>query len=334
VLDRGCALELEARVTELVLDPASGRVEGVEVERKGKRERLMARRGVVLATGGFEWDAELYKKNFPGPRDMIGSPPPNTGDGQKMAAKIGAAIERMDQANIYPLLPTTYEGKPHGMPATFQAHPHAIVVDRAGRRFVSEFDYNIGEAIDRRDPATGGPLHLPCWVIADGRMLKAPRMFWWYARQKQGWVRQAPTLAALAAMIDLPADALKATVERFNGFVRKGRDEDFHRGESVWERYKTHSHDAGGNPALGTLEVAPFVAIPLNRSTVGTKGGARTNEKGQVLRPDGSIIPGLYCAGNAMANPIGTRAVGAGTTIGPCLTWGYICGTNLLRENR
>jgi 3-oxosteroid 1-dehydrogenase len=82
------------------------------------------------------------------------------------------------------------------------------------------------------------------------------------------------------------------------------------------------------------LSRAPFVAVPINRSTVGTKGGARTNERGQVLRPDGSIIAGLYCAGNAMANPIGTRAVGAGTTIGPCLTWGFICGTNLLRENR
>lgn len=334
VLDAGCRLELESRVTELVIDSARGRVEGVEVERNGKRERITARRGVVLATGGFEWDPELYKKNFPGPMDMIGSPPTNTGDGQKMAAKIGAAIAHMDQANVYPLVPTTYEGKPHGMPVTFQAHPHAIVVDRTGKRFVSEYDYNIGYELDRRDPATGEALRLPCWVIADARMMKAPRLFWWYARKRKGWVRTAPTLDALAKMIDLPAEALKATVERFNGFARKGRDEDFHRGESVWERYKTHSHDATGNPALGTIEQAPFIAVPLNRSTVGTKGGARTNEKGQVLRPDGSIIPGLYCAGNAMANPIGTRAVGSGTTIGPCLTWGYICGNNLLRENR
>src|SRR5262249_40712717 len=96
VLDAGCRLELESRVTELVLDPASGRVEGVEVERQGKRERITARRGVVLATGGFEWDTELFKKNFPGPLGWRGSPPTNTGDGQKMAAKIGAAIAHMD----------------------------------------------------------------------------------------------------------------------------------------------------------------------------------------------------------------------------------------------
>ena len=337
-LDAGCRLELESRVTELVVDPTSGRVEGVEVERNGKRERLAARRGVVLATGGFEWDTELFKKNFPGPLGWRGSPPTNTGDGQKMAAKIGAALGHMDQANIYPVLPTRYEGKQHGMPALYQAHPHAIVVDRDGRRFVSEYDYNIGEALDRRDPATGEPLHLPCWVIADARFLKAPLLFRWYAHYEKGWIRKAPSLEALAATIGVPADALEATVERFNGFARAGRDEDFHRGESVWERYKghvkAHGADGAGNPTLGGLSEAPFVAVPLNRSTVGTKGGARTNERGQVLRPDGSIIPGLYCAGNAMANPIGTRAVGSGTTIGPCLTWGYICGNNLLRENR
>ena len=337
VLDRGCRLELGARVTELMVDPASGRVEGVEVERNGRRERLAARRAVVLATGGFEWDTELYNKNFPGPLGWRGSPPTNTGDGQKMAAKVGAALDRMDQANIYPVLPTRYEGRQHGMPALYQAHPHAIVVDRNGRRFVSEFDYNIGEALDRRDASSGEPLHLPCWVIADARFLKAPLLFRWYAHYEKGWVKKGPSLAALAAAIGVPADALKATVERFNGFARAGRDDDFHRGESVWERYKGHVKAHNGdvrNPTLGTIEQAPFVAVPLNRSTVGTKGGARTNEKGQVLRPDGSIIPGLYCAGNAMANPIGTRAVGSGTTIGPCLTWGYICGNALLRENR
>jgi 3-oxosteroid 1-dehydrogenase len=83
---------------------------------------------------------------------------------------------------------------------------------------------------------------------------------------------------------------------------------------------------------LGAIEAAPFVALRFNRSILGTKGGARTNGLGQVLRPDGSVIAGLYAAGNAMANPIGTRAVGAGTTIGPCLTWGYICAMTALGQ--
>jgi 3-oxosteroid 1-dehydrogenase len=116
---------------------------------------------------------------------------------------------------------------------------------------------------------------------------------------------------------------------RFNAFCASGRDLDFHRGERIWESFKA----GGAGAALGSLERAPFYAMPLNRSILGTKGGARTNEKGQVLRPDGSVIAGLYAAGLAMANPIGTRAVGPGTTIGPNLTWGFICAETLLKAN-
>ena len=85
---------------------------------------------------------------------------------------------------------------------------------------------------------------------------------------------------------------------------------------------------------MGALEKAPYFAVPVNRSILVTKGGPRTNEHGQVLREDGSVIGGLYCAGVAMANPIGTRNVGAGTTLGPCMTWGYICAQDLLKSNR
>jgi 3-oxosteroid 1-dehydrogenase len=102
----------------------------------------------------------------------------------------------------------------------------------------------------------------------------------------------------------------------------------------VWERYKSKGGLNGSNGALGAIERAPFIAMSLNRSILGTKGGARTNSKGEVLRNDGTVITGLYAAGNAMANPIGTRALGAGTTIGPCMTWGYICGKTILASNR
>ena len=156
------------------------------------------------------------------------------------------------------------------------------------------------------------------------------------ARQKtrlNGFLVRAGSLAELAKATDLPAGALEETVARYNGFVAAGRDTDFRRGESTWERYAAGGDGSGGNPALGSIDRAPFVACRFNRSILGTKGGARTNASGQVVRPDGGIIGGLYCAGNAMANPFGTRAVGSGTTIGPCLTWGYICGLNVVREN-
>ncbi|HZS84940.1 MAG TPA: FAD-dependent oxidoreductase [Stellaceae bacterium] len=329
-LDNRCRIETGARVVELMMQPDGAGVAGVVAERGGVRRPYLARRGVVLATGGFEWDDALLDRYFPGPLDWRGSPRANEGDGQRLAASAGAALARMDQANIYPALPTRYEGRPHGIPLIFQAEPHAIVVDRNGRRFVSEYDYNIGEALDRRDPLTGMPKHLPAWVVADRRFLRQAPPLLWYARQKPNALVRASSLPELAAKIGLPPAALEQTVARFNGFCAAGRDLDFHRGESVWEQFKA----GGPGRAMAPLEQPPFLAMPLNRSILGTKGGARTNERGQVLRPDGSVIPGLYAAGLAMANPIGTRAIGAGTTIGPNLTWGFICGESLLRDNR
>lgn len=329
-VDAGCRFELRARALKLTTDPSDGSVTGAVVEQDGRQRTVEARRGVVLATGGFEWDAELLQRHFPGPLDRRGSPRTNTGDGQKMAAAVGARLDRMDQANVHPCLPTRYEGQPHGLPMVFQAEPHAIVVDRTGCRFVSESDFNIGEAMDRRDPETGTPVHLPVWLIGDRRFLGRSLPFRWYAGKERDWIVKARTLDALAARIGVPADALATTVARFNTFCDRGRDEDFHRGESAWESYKSH----GPEGKLGRIDEAPFLAMSLNRSILGTKGGARTNDKGQVLRPDSSVIAGLYAAGLAMANPIGTRAVGAGTTIGPNMTWGFICAETLLQQNR
>ena len=154
----------------------------------------------------------------------------------------------------------------------------------------------------------------------------------WLGRREPGWFRQAPTIPALAQLVGLDPDALAATVARFNRFVRDGTDADFGRGETAWERLTMPSQ--GGNPHLGAIEQPPFHAAPCHRVILGTKGGPRTNAHGQALRADGSVVAGLYCAGLAMANPIGTKAVSAGTTLGPCLTWGYICGLALGREGQ
>jgi len=328
-LDNGCRIELDSRVVELLVGE-DGVVAGAIAENGGTKRRYRARRGVVIATGGFEWNQDLLEQHFPGPLDWRGSPRSNEGDGQVLAAGVGAELDRMDQANVYPAMPTRYEGRLHGIPFLFQAEPHAIAVDRHGKRFVSEYDFNIGEAIDRRDPVSGLPLHLPAWVIADRRFVNLSPVFRSYARKKPGWLVQARTLAQLASLIGLPPNALESTIARYNEFCARGSDDDFHRGETVWEQFKA----GGPGNALGPVEEAPFFAMPLNRSILGTKGGARTNAKGQVLRPDGSVIAGLYASGLSMANPIGTRAVGPGTTIGPNLTWGFICGSALLSDNR
>jgi 3-oxosteroid 1-dehydrogenase len=325
-LDRSCRLMLATRATSLIVDDRSGRVAGASALQGSRSLAIRARRGVLLATGGFEWNSELVARHFGGSFERIGSPRSNEGDGQLMAQAIGARLERMDQANIYPLLPATYQGKPSGLPAIFQAAPHAIVIDRHGRRFVSEFSYNLGEALDRRDPTTGELLHLPAYLIAESRYMQRAGLFRWYASQAKDWIVQADSLEEAAQRIGVPAADLKATVERFNGFCDAGRDEDFRRGESIWERYKS----GHGGTAFGKIEKPPFYAMSINRSTLGTKGGARTNDKAQALRLDDSVIDGLFCAGNVMANPIGTRAVGAGTTLGPCMTWGFVAAEAVL----
>ena len=332
-LDHGCEIVAPARACRLLTD-GDGRVSGVEAEIGGRVEQLLARRGVVLASGGFEGNADLLARHFPGGVGLVGGPRSNTGDGQIMAADVGAALARMDQANIYPALPTRYEGQRQALPLTVLYHPHCVLVNRLARRFVNEGDPNVGVALDSRDPATGRPVHLPAWQVFDSQYARRNRVVMRYAGRDAGWLRQAGTLDELARRVDLDPAALTATVARFNGFAQAGRDLDFKRGETAWEQFYTGDpRRPGGNGALGTIERPPFYAAPYERSILTTKGGPRTDARGQVLRPDGSRIAGLYCAGVAMANPIGTKAVGAGTTIGPCLTWGYICGRSLLREN-
>ena len=326
-LDHGCRIELEARAVELILDEASGAVIGVVVEQHGRRRRVMAHRGILLATGGFEWNAGLLSRHFPGPVGLPGSPRGNEGDALSMAEAVGAELAHMDQALIFACMPTRYEGRLHAMPVPFHMEPNAILVDRTGRRFVSEYAVDIGEALDRRDPGTGEPAHLPAWLISDRRFLRPPLR--WYAGYRPGWIVRAGTIEELAGKIDIPATTLAATVRRFNAFCAAGRDEDFHRGETIFERAK-----AGKRELLSAIDRPPYVAVPFDRSVLSTKGGLRTNERGQVLRPDGSVVAGLYCAGAAMANPIGTRAISAGTTIGPNMTWGYVCARSMLGANR
>jgi 3-oxosteroid 1-dehydrogenase len=334
-LDQGCEILAGTAAQELIReDGERGRILGVAA-RQGERDmKIRARKGVVLATGGFEWDDERRRKHFPGETGLIGSPRTNTGDGHRMAESLGAQLARMDQANIFSVTNTIYEGRRHAKPLNEAYKPHGILVNRLGKRFVNEGDPNVGVVLDTRDPSTGAPIYLPCWRIFDAQYASKNKVAMWLGRRDPDWFRKADSIEELATLVDLDPAVLADTVARFNGFVHAGRDDDFHRGETAWEMF--HTKDPGRpnrNGALGTIEKPPFYAAPYHRAILTTKGGPRTNERGQVLRPDGSVIGGLYCAGVAMANPIGSKAVGAGTTIGPCLTWGHICGLNLLREN-
>jgi 3-oxosteroid 1-dehydrogenase len=330
-LDQGVEIRLSAPVSRLLTDDdAEGAVNGVEYEADGETHRVQVAGGVVLASGGFDWNDEMMAEHFPGPLDWRASPSTNTGDGQRMAAEAGARLDYMDQALLMGTTPVMYEGRLQGQPAADYFLPHSMIVNKHGQRFVNEKQMNIGLPFAEIDPETGTPLHLPAWRIYDGQYAaKYPHAL--PSKAFEGNHFRAETLAELARQIDVDPDGLVATAERFSGFARAGVDDDFGRGGSIWDTTRGADPTNKPNPTLGAIEKPPFYAMPFKASFLGTKGGARTNEKAQALRDDGTAIPGLYAAGNVMANAFGSKGVGAGTTLGPCLTWGYIAGRDAAR---
>ena len=328
-LDAGVEVWAEAQVKSLTMD--ASRISGVIIECQRKELEVAVSGGVILASGGFEWNREMMARHFPGPVEWTASPRTNTGDGQRMAYEVGANLDRMDQALIMGTSPVYYDGRIQGLPSSDYFLPHSIIVNRSGKRFVNEKQMNIGLAFAERDSETGHPVHLPAWRIYDGQYAtKYPHMMPKASMPNNRF--QAETLEELAEMIGVKTAGLVETVARFNTFVRAGKDEDFGRGDSVWDTARGGDPKNKLNPTLGTIENPPFTAMPFKASFLGTKGGPRTDERARVLRPQGTPIEGLYAAGNVMANSFGSKGVGAGTTLGPCLTWGYIAGFDASRN--
>ena len=303
-------IETEVTAKELLRD--GDRVTGVRALIHGKSTEMKARKGVLIATGGFEWDQVLMDRHFPGPRDFIASPRTNQGDGHRMAEAVGAELDRMDQANMHFLLPGKYEGSIQGIGWFFSKMDNAIVVSKDGLRFGDETHANFSLALDKR-AANNLPVHLPAWLITDGAFLKRERLPLLIARHAKGWIRRAGTLDALATEIGISPVTLEDTVEEFNRSIQ------------------AQKQDPMGREDRSEIKVRPFVAIPFNRSFISTKGGPRTDENGVVLRSDGTEITGLYCAGVAMASPFGTKAIGGCTTLGPNITWGYLAAKHAAR---
>src|SRR5690606_22580338 len=167
----------------------------------------------------------------------------------------------MDQANITGGHPLDASHRPFGISSFFHREPNAILVDRHGRRFVNEYRFNLGEVIDERDPTTGQPVHLPAWLVSDRTFLKNAPILRHFAARNPGWIKKAPTIAALAGAIDLPADELVRTIERFNAACASGKDEQFHREVTIAGAGKTGVDKS----RLAPIAKAPFVAIPFNR---------------------------------------------------------------------
>lgn len=338
VLDREIPVAFEKRARKLVKD--GSRVIGVIAQdANGKDFRVRARRGVVIATGGFEWNETLVKTFLRGPLTGPVSVPENEGDGLLMAIEAGAQLGNMQHAfwqqSVLEYEPQHRAAKPNYLLGSDErARPGAILVNRAGKRFVNEaVNYNaMGKALHAFDAGTHTYANLPYWLIIDQRYRNKYQTFNTPpGGPTPGFMMQADTLEELATMAGIDAEGLVASVARFNAMVRNGHDDDFNRGDNSYDNFYMWG-DADFEPpyrTLGVIDQAPYYAVKMEAGALGTAGGPRTNAEAQVLDWSGNPIPGLYAAGNAMAAVLGEAYGGAGGTLGPGMTFGYIAGRHL-----
>lgn len=327
-LERGIALRHRARAVRLVRE--GERVRGVEVDRDGERVTIEARRGVILACGGFEWNAELQRRFLRAPTSGAASPPWNEGDGIVMGAELGAQLGNLSEAWWMPLLQVpdeSVDGRPlFRALISERGLPGSILVNRRGQRFVNEaHNYNdLSKAFQTFDPVAYDWPNVPAWLVFDNRFRNRYSLATIMPGEPvPSWVIRAETPAALAAELGIEAAGLAATLERFNGFAHSGVDFDFRRGESRYDRYYGDSA-VGPNPNLAPIDEPPFYAIAVLPGTIGTKGGLVTDTRARVLNVRGEVIPGLYAAGNLAAFWLGRGYPGPGASIGPGMTFGYL----------
>lgn len=325
----GCDLWLDAPLESLVLD--GDRVVGARTTRNGKLVTIGATHGVMLAAGGFDHNQD-WRRKYHGIDGSPSGAPGNLGSTIAIAAQAGAALELMDDAwwgaSIMPL--------PDGEPAFIvgeRSFPYSIIVDADGQRFANESEsyVDLGHHMLERDPDGA------YWMISDVR--HARRYLRTYAMDPRankkmeaaGILAKANTLTGLAERIGIDPQQLQATVDRFNEFARSGVDGDFGRGNSAYDRYYSDP-TVRPNPNLGPIEKGPFTAFKLVVGDLGTKGGVVTDTEGRALREDGSVIPGLYAAGNNSASVMGRTYPGPGSTIGPAAVFGMRAGRDMARS--
>ncbi|MBW2713326.1 MAG: FAD-binding protein, partial [Deltaproteobacteria bacterium] len=306
-------------------------------EKEGRSIAIRAKKGVLLAAGGFAQNASMREEFLPKPvsTKWTSAAEGNTGDAIRMGMKIGAAVDLMDDAWWGPAI--MKPGDPPLFLLVERSYPGSIIVNSAGRRFTNEASSYIDVVhrmyeCNRKDGVT-----IPAHFIMDQRFrnnyllgLLSPG----YTPKKlieNGYIKKADTLRALAGEVGVDPDGLVATVERFNAFARSGKDLDYGRGDSAYDRsYADPS--VKPNPSLAPIEKPPFYSVDVYPGDLGTKGGLVTNELAQVLREDGSIIDGLYAAGNTAASVMGNTYPGGGGTLGPAMTFGYIAGLHAAKR--
>ena len=330
---RKIPLWLGAPMRELV--QRDGRIDGVVVERDGKRVTLKARRGVLLAAGGFERNQAMREQYLPRPTDArwTGTPPQgNTGDAIQAGAAAGAALHLMEHSWGAPTIEVPKEEK-YRVLFVERSMPGCMVVNAQGKRFLDESGPypEFQQAMFADHAAHGGAI--PAWIVFDADFRAKypmgplmPSVAVPDSRLRKSWwntlVWKGDTLDQLAAAIGVDATGLSASAARMSEFARTGTDLDFGRGGNVFDRYYGDVN-VKPNPNLAPIAKPPFYAMKLWPGDIGTKGGLLTDRDARVLDTQGRVIEGLYCAGNNSASVMGPSYPGAGSTLGPALTFAY-----------
>jgi succinate dehydrogenase/fumarate reductase flavoprotein subunit len=308
-------------------------VAGVHAVRPdGSTLDVRARRGTVMACGGFEWNDELCRQFVAGPLTHPLSCPTNEGDGLRMGMAIGADLANMWDLWRFPAAAIpgeTYEGRPLArMVVGERALPGAILVNRDGQRFVNEAHpyTDIGRSWMTWDPVEAVHRNDPSWAVFDHRFRSTYAVLSLLPTDDDpSWLVKADTVAELAASLGIDPAALGTTVERWNAMVAAGHDDDFRRGESLFDHYYADwGHEP--DPTLGAIGTPPFYALRVHPGAIGSSGGLRTDEAARVLHVGGEPIPGLYAAGDAAASPSGPGYGGPGAPLGMGMTSGYLAG--------
>jgi len=332
---RKVKVQLSTALKDYIVE--NGRVVGAIVSNDGLAQRIRATKGVIVGSGGFERNAQLRDQYLPQPTTTAWAAgvPSNTGEPIAAAMRIGVKMGNMGSAWWAPGFKLADEDRSRPM-FVERALPGCILVDQDGKRFCNEAaSYHITGGLI----AKGGAKTAPCWFVFDARyrgkynlgpMFPGPaKMDDWLRPSMKEILKKSDSIAGLAPQIGVPKDVLVATVERFNGMAKVGKDEDFHRGESMCDRYYSDA-SVKPNPSLAALEKAPFYAIPLYACDIGTNGGIQTDEFGRALTESGAPLPGLYAAGNCSASSMGKAYPAAGATLGSGMTYGYIAARHAL----
>jgi 3-oxosteroid 1-dehydrogenase len=339
LMDRGIPLWLETAARELIVE--DGRVVGALAEKEGRKVRIAASKGVVLAAGGFEGDQAMRERYLPNPTRVEWScaNKHNTGDAIRMGQTVGAALDLMSDAWWGPT--SVVPGEEHArMLVIEKSLPGSILVNKAGERFVNEAAPYIDVVNEMYAKDSPEKPCVPAYLVFDasfrqkypcGPLLQASQQPDWALPRslKQGYLKRADTLEGLAAELGIGAAGLRESVEKLNEYARTGKDLDFHRGETVFDRYYGDEKVAP-NPCLAPIEKPPFYGLEAYPGELGTKGGLKTDASARVLKESGEPIPGLYAIGNCSASVMGHSYPGAGSTLGPATTFGYIAARHAM----